>query len=184
VEWGSCGPRFSGILALMEARRQYAPGMAQRLRYVDAAGLDVLSRLRAGSPRRSSEHRSGTRAGLQPAAGASNASGRGFLPRSRRGSPRVVVKISASRDTCPRSAARLWCVRCRACPLTSGKCGIPVTNAVRRTYQYRLDDEGCSKNVKVSAEYIATKVRTLRKEVGQTAYALSGSRSANPYLSG
>jgi ubiquinone/menaquinone biosynthesis C-methylase UbiE len=37
-----CGPPVSGIFQLMEARRQYAPWMAQQLRYKDAAGLDIL----------------------------------------------------------------------------------------------------------------------------------------------
>jgi ubiquinone/menaquinone biosynthesis C-methylase UbiE len=37
-----CGPQVTGIFALMEARRQYAPWMAQQLGYAEAAGLDVL----------------------------------------------------------------------------------------------------------------------------------------------
>jgi SAM-dependent methyltransferase len=37
-----CGPQVSGIFPLMEARRKYAPWMAQQLRYEEAARRDVL----------------------------------------------------------------------------------------------------------------------------------------------
>jgi hypothetical protein len=51
--------------------------------------------------------------------------------------------------------------------LDVGKVWRSLTTAVRRTYQDRLDDDDCSRNVRISAEYIVTKLRTLRKEVGQ-----------------
>lgn len=43
-QWNAdpCGPRVTGILHLMEGRRQYAPWMAQQLCYEEAAGVDVL----------------------------------------------------------------------------------------------------------------------------------------------
>jgi ubiquinone/menaquinone biosynthesis C-methylase UbiE len=37
-----CGPEATGIFALMQGRRDYAPWMAEQLDYVSAAGLDVL----------------------------------------------------------------------------------------------------------------------------------------------
>jgi ubiquinone/menaquinone biosynthesis C-methylase UbiE len=37
-----CGPDVTGILALMQGRRDYAPWMAEQLDYASAAGLDVL----------------------------------------------------------------------------------------------------------------------------------------------
>jgi ubiquinone/menaquinone biosynthesis C-methylase UbiE len=37
-----CGPDASGIHALMRARREYAPWMAEQLGYAEASGLDVL----------------------------------------------------------------------------------------------------------------------------------------------
>lgn len=37
-----CGPEAKGIFALMEARRAYAPWMAEQLDYEGVAGLDVL----------------------------------------------------------------------------------------------------------------------------------------------
>jgi ubiquinone/menaquinone biosynthesis C-methylase UbiE len=37
-----CGPRVSGIVELMEARREYAPWMAEQLDYANARGLSVL----------------------------------------------------------------------------------------------------------------------------------------------
>jgi len=44
AQWSAdpCGPQVEGIDALMRARHDYAPWMAEQLGYADAAGLDVL----------------------------------------------------------------------------------------------------------------------------------------------
>jgi ubiquinone/menaquinone biosynthesis C-methylase UbiE len=43
-QWSAdpCGPEVEGIEALIRARREYAPWMAQQLAYAEASGLDVL----------------------------------------------------------------------------------------------------------------------------------------------
>jgi ubiquinone/menaquinone biosynthesis C-methylase UbiE len=43
-QWSAdpCGPEVVGIEALIRARREYAPWMAQQLAYAEASGLDVL----------------------------------------------------------------------------------------------------------------------------------------------